>query len=115
MMIDDLFPEELRKAEALKVHAALSTLPTCLEIIFDTITRRGRDGITAGRLLEIFHKMPYSTVTTAPSKLLKMGLIFRNGDTEGATSGRRHLIIRVEERCNPQIMLPGEGMRRDDL
>jgi hypothetical protein len=50
----------------------------------------------------------------APSKLLRLGLIFRNGDKSTGISGKAQLIIRVEERCNPQIMLPGEGMRFDD-
>ena len=110
----DFFPDQKVVAEATQNLAALASLGSCISVVFEAIKRQGDDGVTSAILLEMFPNMAYSTVTTAPSKLLKRGLIYRRGDTQTGKNGRTCMVIRVNRRIEQQLQLI-PGRRKGDL
>jgi len=109
------YQEDLFKgAESNLVVLAVSKMGSTQDgQIFQFILRRNQDGTNAGAMLERFSDKPYSTVTTAPSKFYKKGLIYYRGDYATGKSGKRMAIIRVERRQVASGLLPGIPERRD--
>ena len=109
----DFFPDQKRVAEATINLAALASLGSSIKVIFEAIKRQGDDGVTSAILVEMFDGMPYSTVTTAPSKLIKRGLVYRRGDKGMGKAGRTCLVIRANRRFEDQLLLV-PGRRKTD-
>ena len=98
-LFNDLSPHKLhRKNDPQTSKEAAYSIPLAKTraFVFDLITEAGGVGVTVKEMKSAYPNMGYSTISSRPSELERLGLIFYKGDKRDHARVIRHIKYRRE-------------------
>ena len=98
-LFDDLSPHKLHRKndpQTSKEAAYAVPLAKTRAFVFNLITEAGKAGVTVKEMKAAYPNMGYSTISSRPSELERLGLIFYAGDKRDHARVIRHTKYKEE-------------------